>query len=224
MTTTVEQMGPQLQGRLLTLEQTIERGLHAYRRVGLALKEIREQYLYRVEYDTFQEYCAIRWELSRSYAYRLIDAAEIAEALASPNGDTGPRHESHARALTPLKDDRKALTSVWTALREEHGEEMTADVVHNAVRAALRELEAGRRQTPTGAPTPDSSPQDAPEAALSALTETVPTSDGPAITIHATFSAESALACAEWIGAQGAVPGAVADLQQQLEVQLNTLT
>ena len=42
--------------------------------VGMTLKEIRDKRLYRQQYDTFEEYCARRWELSRPRSYQLCEA------------------------------------------------------------------------------------------------------------------------------------------------------
>jgi hypothetical protein len=55
-----------------------------------ALIEIRDSKLYRDTFDTFEDYWRERWQMSRFYAYRLMDAAEVSEALL-PIGNI-PRH------------------------------------------------------------------------------------------------------------------------------------
>lgn len=210
----VETMGARMEERLRHLEDDVRAGLHAFVRVGKALREIRDQHLYRVHYDTFGDYCAYRWEMSRSYAYRLIDAAEIEESVSTIGDIQGPRHESHARALAPLKEHHEALVSVWTALRQEHGDELTAEVVHNAVRARLREIEARR---PGAAPEPASEP-------LSASAGPVSIRPQAEITVHATLGAEQAEEILQWIDESDANPPAsVVDLRQQIEIQLKVL-
>jgi hypothetical protein len=85
-------------------ERKIARGLKSFLEVGLALKEIRDKRLYRQHYDTFEEYCIRRWELSRPRAYELCAASEVMADL-SAIADTGvlPENEAQARPLTRLK-------------------------------------------------------------------------------------------------------------------------
>jgi hypothetical protein len=86
-------------------ERTIAKGLKSFLEVGMALKEIRDKRLYRQQYDTFEEYCARRWELSRPRAYELCAASEVVEDL-SAVADIRllPENERQTRPLTRLKD------------------------------------------------------------------------------------------------------------------------
>ena len=85
-------------------ERTIAKGLKSFWEVGMALKDIRDQRLYRQRYGTFEDYCAARWDLSRPRAYQLCAASEVVADL-STNVDTKrlPESEAHARPLTRLK-------------------------------------------------------------------------------------------------------------------------
>lgn len=91
-------------------ELAIAKGLKSFLEVGMALKEIRDKRLYRQQYDTFEEYCIVRWELSRPRAYELCAASEVMTDL-SANADIGllPENEAQARPLTRLKvvEDRQ---------------------------------------------------------------------------------------------------------------------
>ena len=58
-------------------EERIERGMKTYVEVGMALGAIRENRLYRIQYDTFEEYCAVRWNFTGRRGRQLIEAAEI---------------------------------------------------------------------------------------------------------------------------------------------------
>ena len=49
----------------------------------MALKEIRDKRLYRQHYDTFEEYCIRRWELSRPRACELCAASEVVADLSA---------------------------------------------------------------------------------------------------------------------------------------------
>lgn len=90
--------------RLTALEQTIERGLQTFVDVGTALLEIRDSRLYRQTFGTFEDYCRERWGMSRVHAFRMIEAASVANNLL-PIGNILPATESQARPLTGLPVD-----------------------------------------------------------------------------------------------------------------------
>jgi hypothetical protein len=94
-------------------EKVIEKGLKNFVEVGNALKQIRDQKLYRNFYDTFEQYVRERWDIGRAHAYRLIDASQTMEVL-SPNGDILPVAESHIRPL--LQFDVNDRPAVWEVL------------------------------------------------------------------------------------------------------------
>ncbi len=88
---------------LSDLEQTIEGWRGNFHEAGQALLEIRDEELYRkVLFDSFPDYVKVRWDISRSQAYRLINAARVMDNL-SPIGDgVLPQTESQARVLAEL--------------------------------------------------------------------------------------------------------------------------
>lgn len=115
------------------LEGAIEKGLAGFVEVGRALEGIRDRRLYREKFASFEEYLRDRWGMSRSYAYRQIDAAEIAGTV-SPIGDTSaPATESVARELAPLKDAPEQLHETWGKVVELHGPKPTAEQVRKVV-------------------------------------------------------------------------------------------
>lgn len=69
--------------------------------VGHALLAIRDHRLYRADYATFEDYCRVRWRISKTHANRLIDSAEVAENL-TPLGVMLPTNEAQARPLAQL--------------------------------------------------------------------------------------------------------------------------
>lgn len=87
--------------RLKQCEKIIERGLATFFEVGNALAEIRESRLYRLSYASFEDYCRERWQMSRFYAHRLIDAAQVVENLL-PIVNL-PTNEAQARELARLE-------------------------------------------------------------------------------------------------------------------------
>lgn len=101
--------------RLDELEGVIEHGMQTFVEVGNALREIREQRLYRESHETFETYCDERWGFGRNYANKQIAAAEAATALGTtvPTA-SAPTSEAQARELVPLKDQPEELAAVWT--------------------------------------------------------------------------------------------------------------
>lgn len=114
-------------------ERNIEEGWKTFLSVGRALTTIRDGNLYRDSNDTFESYCSDRWGYVRSYAYRLIDAARVAQIL-SPNGDI-PRDlkEAHLRSLAGL--DEGQVREVWGKVNKDFPTgKITSRVVGNCVR------------------------------------------------------------------------------------------
>jgi hypothetical protein len=118
--------------RLDQLEAVIERGARMFIEAGIALAEIRDSRLYRDSHATFESYCLDRWQMSRPHAYRLIDAATVANAV-SPTGDS-PATESVARELAPLREQPDAMRDAWAEVVEEFGPKPTAEQVREVVR------------------------------------------------------------------------------------------
>ena len=67
--------------------------------------QIHDVALYRdLLFDSFEEYVKTRWDMSKSQAYRLIDASKIIDNL-SPIGDgVIPANEAQARVLSCLNE------------------------------------------------------------------------------------------------------------------------
>jgi hypothetical protein len=119
--------------RLAELEGIIER---SFVEIGLALKEIRDSRLYRATHASFEDYCPDRWGWQASRARQLIGAAETVTKVTAA-GLPAPANERQARALVPLKDDERAMLTVWRnakARAEELGRPLTALMVEEAVR------------------------------------------------------------------------------------------
>lgn len=98
---------------------------------GVVLWVIREKELYREDYTTFELYCKKQWGMSRSYAWRLIEAALTVRNIANisddraiectlptgniigPDWDQLPNNESMVRPLTKLRPETQK--QVWEA-------------------------------------------------------------------------------------------------------------
>lgn len=91
------------QEQLARLESLISSNQEHFCETGRALKEIRDNRLYKLAmFDTFEAYTRARWDISRAHAYRLIHYYDVIRNL-SPIGDVLPANESQVRHLAPLK-------------------------------------------------------------------------------------------------------------------------
>lgn len=133
--TSVKPMTPDERLLLARHEATIAAGLKAFQAVGDALTEIRDRQLYREAYESFDDYLLAKWKIDKSYAARLIAAAEVARNLL-PIGNK-PRSESVARPLAALlADDQREVWKdvVATAPKAADGTpKVTAKAVEHAV-------------------------------------------------------------------------------------------
>lgn len=99
------------QERLTKLENEIHINRRSFYLIGKALKEIRDEKLYRhLLFKSFEKYTKARWEIGKSQAYRLIDACNVIDNL-SPIGDILPENESQIRPLVPLDPDEQR--KIW---------------------------------------------------------------------------------------------------------------
>jgi hypothetical protein len=109
--------------RLVQLEKIIAGNQESFYKIGQALKEIRDNRLYKqVLFDTFEAYTRARWDMGKSNAYRLIKSYEVIYNL-SPIGDKLPANESQVRPLTQL--DCLEQRHIWKAIVNS-GMELTA--------------------------------------------------------------------------------------------------
>jgi hypothetical protein len=117
-------------------ERIIVRGLRSFLEVGMALKEIRDQRLYRQQYETFEEYCIKRWDFSRPRAYQLCAASEVmADLSTNVHNRLLPESEAQARPLTRLKEKkhRKRAWEMAVRMAAAQGRPVTARDAEEAV-------------------------------------------------------------------------------------------
>ena len=120
------------QANLSTCEAALENLRMAFWAAGKALQTIRDGRLYRDGYDTFEAYCADRWEISRAEAYRLIAVWPLAERL-SPIGDK--LNKPQVLELLPVEKDhgQAAAELVYKTVAETDGVTITAARLHEVV-------------------------------------------------------------------------------------------
>ena len=151
---------------LAACEAAVDNLRVAFWAAGKALQVIRDARLYRGTHATFEDYAEQRWDVSRSQAYRLIDAWPLAERL-SPMGDT--LNERQIRELLPLagRHGQDAAVTVYRAVAETDGVQVTAAVLHGAVSIlpagrfdadeAVAQIRAYLAGNPGGQPRPNTS-------------------------------------------------------------------
>lgn len=120
------------QKQLAHLESLISSSQEHFCETGRALKEIRDNQLYKLAlFGTFEVYTKARWDISRAHAYRLIKYSEVIHNL-SPIGDTLPVNESQVRHLAPLRPMEQRR--VWKDFLDS-GTELTAQNIKRFITA-----------------------------------------------------------------------------------------
>jgi hypothetical protein len=118
---------------LIDLESTIANGFSKFLEVGNALMEIQARKLYLDDgYNTFEQYCAKRWSISRSQAYRMIQAAEVVGHISAHEDVPLPIHETQTRVLARLKDP-ETIRTAWEEVVDEYGDAASAPKVRDSV-------------------------------------------------------------------------------------------
>lgn len=121
--------------RLVELEAVIQRGLDTFIEVGEALAEIRDSRLYRIEHPTFEDYCRTKWKMNRTYAHRLMAAAEVSAML--PTGNK-PRNERQARPLATLETSEQQRAAWQRAVESGNGNPTAQQVEAEAQKIKAR--------------------------------------------------------------------------------------
>lgn len=121
---------------------------------------IRDQRLYRAEYDNFEDFCQKKLGMTRANAYRRLQSAEVAKEVET--NVYKPTHEGHVRPLLVLqnRDDRIAAFRAAAGEAESTGKPLTGRLVAKAV----AEITKGRRikgTSPKPAPSPNRTPTSA---------------------------------------------------------------
>jgi hypothetical protein len=148
-------------------ENIIRIGLGTFVEVGLALKEIQDQRLYRRTDKTFEDYLQRAVGLSRPYAYNLIESAKLMRELRQSSGldrSLLPKNEAQARELIRIEPAQRV--EVWKQVVDASAQQpLTAKLIRDVVRQSRRASDPSPSQT-SAAPTPESATALSPEAGL----------------------------------------------------------
>ncbi len=94
-------------------DKAIEEALKASdTEVGLNLRQIRDERLFRRDFKTFEQYCKQRWKFSKAHAYRLIRRAGFHNNL-SPRGDKLPQPTQERQIRELLRVPAEKVPQVW---------------------------------------------------------------------------------------------------------------
>ena len=141
--------------RLAELEEIVTRNFKAFYEVGCALREIQTSMLYRETHTNFADYAKDLWDLARSRAYQMIEAADIIDRLlpnapemSTDGGQTRtievknvqnfgqnkilPQNDSQARALAKYPEDKQI--EIWRKAVETADGRITAAHIKRTAR------------------------------------------------------------------------------------------
>jgi hypothetical protein len=119
-------LSPDEKKKLEKLESTIHEKLEDFFDVGNALLAIKNENLFRDTHSDFEAYCKERWEISRSYANKLIGSAERIRLL--PEDCPKPENEFQMRPF--LKLEPQAFPDKWRSIVKEVGDgKVTSKIV-----------------------------------------------------------------------------------------------
>jgi hypothetical protein len=126
--------------------------LETFLEVGSALLTIRKQRLYRASHSTFESYCADRWGISRSYAWRVLGAAERVRLLPPGSHEPKPSNECQMRPFLKLRPAE--FPSAWKeVLKRANDRKVTAALVQEVVDELIsKEAQGGAATRPAKRP------------------------------------------------------------------------
>ena len=97
-----------------------------------AITVIHNKKLYRVEYDTFEEFCNTELNITKRHTYRIMDSVKVIENLKSNPRVTLPEYEKHARPLKKLEPELQKVA--WQDVVESNEpEKITAKVIEETI-------------------------------------------------------------------------------------------
>jgi hypothetical protein len=92
------------------IQADIETGIAAFERVAAKLFIVRDEKLYREEFDTWEEFCRETLGKSKTHVNRMIQAHDVIRGLLAAGEVVRPESEHLARHLSKyLKRDRQLI-------------------------------------------------------------------------------------------------------------------
>jgi DNA modification methylase len=133
--------------RLTQLEMDIESKTLTFVDIGNDLREIRDQRLYRVRsYPNFEDYCQVKWGMSRRYADFQIQAAEVFANIENNCSRLPlPTNEAQCREIARLQDPRLQVRAWEQAVQRLGGRIPTAEQVRAVIETDFRQTSHDRK-------------------------------------------------------------------------------
>jgi len=128
-------LSPHETNELRECEKILEKGLSTFFAVGSALVKIRESRLYRQTHRSFKLYCQERWNIGRSYAWRVMGASERMKLL--PDDVTSPKPENEFQMRPFLKLPPEGFPGAW---RQAIEKAKKGKITTSIVQAVLKDL------------------------------------------------------------------------------------
>ena len=128
---------PDASGRLNELEKIIKEGRQTFFDVGNALAQIMEEQLYLVKgFGSFTEYYETVWGFKKSYAYQLVQSAEVMKELpATVSTMVETFNPSQVRELVKIpKEQRELIIKTAVDKSKSAGRKMTAKDISESAR------------------------------------------------------------------------------------------
>jgi hypothetical protein len=104
-------------------EEVIRMGLGTFVEVGQALMDIRDGGQYReAGFDTFDEYCKVRWGFGKSWASEHIAGSKVVEAIGVRDREQLPANLTQTKPLVPVLNSHgeEAVRNAWNQIVESH--------------------------------------------------------------------------------------------------------
>ena len=126
--------------RFLQLKKVVKQGVATFVQVGKALFDIREARLYRGTHGTFVKFCKDEFNLSYSYAHRIIEASKVATKLL-PISKEVP-NESVVRPLVGMSEkQQKRVYEAAIDIAEAEERPVTRTDIEQAISVPKRKVE-----------------------------------------------------------------------------------
>lgn len=139
---------------LMVLESIIEKDLHSFYEVGIALIRIRDERLYRETFSTFEEYLRRKWDIGRSRAYQLIRAAQVQDNLSTIVNVPERFNEAQLRPLASLPSDLQKLAWIRAVgkanggkIKAEHTMQAAKEIIQMSNGESMEGLEQVHQKT-----------------------------------------------------------------------------
>ena len=132
------------QKKLVELETVFINGIATVCEMGRVLAEIRDGGYYRARgYKTFEAYVKRFFDISRTYAYRLINHNRVCNLIGKT--DDVRLTESYLRQLATIHDD-SAVSKIWAEAKGESEENPTISVLAEKVAAYKQKQKKARKK------------------------------------------------------------------------------